>query len=270
MNEKEYYENKAFWTEEAFTENKEEVIRLKTITELLPDDVKNLLDVGCGNGIFLKYLEKKSLEMNMTGLERSKVAIENKVCTSEILEGSADEINFKDQSFDIITSLEVIEHLPFSVYEKTLQEFERVSSKYIVISVPYNEKNRLIECNYCACKFSPFFHLRSFDENKMNNLFKNFKAIKVVKIAPYKEYFVWDGLKNFWYSSIKGNKLPMPKHSICPQCGFNDKLNRDLIEVNYTEFKPATTKRNSMLSKIRSLTPKRTNYRWICGVYECV
>jgi len=268
MREKDYYENEAFWTEDVFTANKEEVERLNKISELLPHDVENLLDVGTGNGVFLKFLENNDSQINKTGLERSKVAIKNKVCKSRIEEGTADDLRFPDKSFDLITSLEVIEHLPFSVYEKTLDEFQRVSSKYIVISVPYNETTRLIECNYCSCKFSPFFHLRTFDEEKMTNLFSEFKLKKLTKIGAYTDYFFWNNLKGLWYKKIKGNKTPMPPHAECPQCGFNDKTNKGKIEINYLESRSEESKTNSYLEKIRSFTPKLTNYRWICGVYE--
>lgn len=267
MIEKDYYENEAFWAEEVFTENKEETIRLNRISELLPKDIVNLLDVGCGNGAFMKFLETNNFQRNMTGLERSKVAIKNKTCSAEIIEGSADALNFKNESFDTLLSLEVIEHLPFSVYEKTLEELQRVSSKYVIISVPYKEKERLIECNYCYCQFSPYFHLRSFNEKKMKKLLAEYSLVKMEKIGPYKEYYIWDNFKKYWYTKIKGNKTPMPCHSSCPQCGFNDNRNNEIININYTELKNNKSRRNKILEIIRKMTPQRTNYRWICGVY---
>ena len=55
MNEKEYYENESFWTEERFLKNDQELNRFKIIQSLIPNSTRSLLDVGCGNLYYSKF-----------------------------------------------------------------------------------------------------------------------------------------------------------------------------------------------------------------------
>jgi len=56
MDEKDYYENESFWTKERYLNNDQELIRFKDVYSLIPTSASTVLDVGCGNGAFLKYL----------------------------------------------------------------------------------------------------------------------------------------------------------------------------------------------------------------------
>lgn len=44
--------------------------------------------------------------------------------------------DIKDSSFDLVMVYEVLEHLPFDDVKKTLRELNRVTSKYVIISLP--------------------------------------------------------------------------------------------------------------------------------------
>ncbi len=263
MTEKEYYENESFWTEERYLNNDQELKRFKDVHSLIPASTNAILDVGCGNGAFLKYLEDNNSNIIKTGYERSQTAIANKVCKSEIIEGSADRIDYPDNSFDVVLALEVIEHLPFGIYENTLKELQRVAAKQIVISVPYRERHRLIKCPYCGCSFSPYFHLRSFNEKSMKALFNSSVLTKCLYINKYKDYFVWDYFKNLWYSKIKGIEKPVPVNSVCPHCGYcgikGESTILDELQRN---------KINGIKSKLRMLTPYRDTSTWLACVYQ--
>lgn len=263
MNEKEYYENESFWTEERYLNNDAELKRFKGVHSLIPASTNAILDVGCGNGAFLKYLEDNSSNVKKTGYERSQTAIANKVCKSEIIEGSADRIEYPDNSFDVVLALEVIEHLPFGIYENTLKELQRVASKQIIISIPYRERHRLMKCPYCGCSFSPYFHLRSFNEKSMKTLFNSFVLTQCLYINRYREYFVWDYFKNIWYSKIKGIERPVPVNSVCPHCGYfvTEDIPAVLHEVNHN-------KTNRIKSRIRMLTPYRISATWFACIFQ--
>jgi DNA-directed RNA polymerase subunit RPC12/RpoP len=160
-----------------------------------------------------------------------------------------------------VLALEVIEHLPFEVYEKTLNELQRLSAKHIIITVPHQEKDRLIRCKYCGGSYSPYFHLREFDRKKMENLFEGFSLIKSSLINKYRSYFIWDFLRKTWYIKIKKADPDPPVHSACPHCGFH--LKRKIDE----DFQ-IPSKINKIKTSMRSFTPFRYSYSWIACLYQ--
>ena len=52
--ELEYYEQKEVWKN--YTKNVWEIRRAEPVVRLVPEDVKSVLDVGCGNGIITNMI----------------------------------------------------------------------------------------------------------------------------------------------------------------------------------------------------------------------
>ena len=48
--EKEYYENDTIWSA---APSDSDLRRIKTVSSSIPEDVKTILDIGCGNGILV-------------------------------------------------------------------------------------------------------------------------------------------------------------------------------------------------------------------------
>lgn len=107
---------------------------------------ENLLDVGSGRGVFLfPFLE------NFPYVEVTSVDILDKrvEMLSDIKEGGIDRLNvikadictqpFPDKSFDVVTLLEVLEHIPD--VKKAIASAVKMAKKYIVVSVPSKEDN---------------------------------------------------------------------------------------------------------------------------------
>jgi len=95
---------------------------------------KNVLDIGCGDGLLLIALREKGVKG--VGVDVSDVAI--KKCREKGLEAVLMDVNdshipFPDKFFDLVILSDVLEHLydPSSL----LQEAKRLSGK-ILISVP--------------------------------------------------------------------------------------------------------------------------------------
>lgn len=251
MIEKDYYENPFLWNIERYLENKDELERLNKIIDIIPEDVLSLLDVGYGNGVFLHLLQSKRKGIYSVGLERSKIAVEvaYKNFNVKVIEGDVSSLPFKDREFDCITALEVIEHLPYGVYEKAINEFERVSKKYIIISVPYKDNLALTQCPYCGCKFNPNFHFRRFDERVIKSLFSNFKLVKFSLMVPKKEFYFYRLLKCFSHLVFGVN---FPEYTVCPACGYRKIDSSDLVskEINHIP-------RNRLKEFLTNLIPKR-------------
>lgn len=89
----------------------------RDIIELLPNNAKDILDVGCGTGIFegilLLYEDKSG--MNITGIDGSPKCIEvaksKQIPNAVFLCGDAESLPFRDNSFDCCLLIEVIEHI---------------------------------------------------------------------------------------------------------------------------------------------------------------
>ncbi len=94
-----------------------------------------VLDVGCGDGLFLDMLAQKGfkaqgVDMSEEGVKKCKA----KGLDAVILDATGGKLPFQDNEFDSVTLLDILEH----VYapEELLKEAVRVSKKYVIISVP--------------------------------------------------------------------------------------------------------------------------------------
>jgi SAM-dependent methyltransferase len=92
---------------------------------------KTLLDVGCGRGWMLDYAE--SLGLNAYGLE-----IVPELCKDPRVRPmkSAESLPVNAQ-YDIVTCLDVLEHLAPEQVDDAIEELHRVSERFIVLSIPH-------------------------------------------------------------------------------------------------------------------------------------
>ncbi len=107
---------------------------------------ENLLDVGTGRGVFLfPFLDSFScVEVTSVDILDKRIEMLN-----DIKNGGIDRLNvikadiciqpFPDKSFDVITLLEVLEHIPD--IKKAIESAVKMARKYIVVSVPSKEDN---------------------------------------------------------------------------------------------------------------------------------
>jgi 2-polyprenyl-6-hydroxyphenyl methylase/3-demethylubiquinone-9 3-methyltransferase len=93
-------------------------LRVNYINDLFPLDKQNILDVGCGGGILAESMAK--LGGNVTGIDQSEIAIkiaqlhakENNLSINYKLLNIEDFLEKDSSKFDVITCLEMIEHVP--------------------------------------------------------------------------------------------------------------------------------------------------------------
>ncbi len=250
---REYYEQSEIW-EGNFQQIPTERERISATIGLIPPDVRSILDVGCGNGVFLNVLSDCSRKI---GVDFSFEALRH-VKGTKIL-GTGDSLPFQPMSFDLVTCLEVLEHLPHGVFEKTLEELERVSKKYILISVPNKEilSLSMISCPYCRCRFHPSRHVRSFSVESLLSLFNGFRLVQWNTVGPLEQRI---RLLVLVYLLIA--PLPWSSTMICPQCGYQTK---DLSA-------PSVGGRNrlkwalDLISKVAKVMPGRA-HRWLLALY---
>ncbi len=167
------WSNSLFWNDYCIN-TKDYQERLNTIINLIPKDVKSIIDIGCGKGEIINYLKIKSNKNRIIGVDVSDIN-KNHIKT-EFLAGELPEINVKNKSSDLVLCLEVLEHINNKNYFNSLYEIERIAKKYIIIGVPYNENldSKKIKCNICKNIFHVDGHLRSFKDKDIINLFNKF------------------------------------------------------------------------------------------------
>lgn len=266
--EKKYYESEAFWVEEALSDSFN-TIRVKETAAFIPSDVKTLLDVGCGNGIFTNYLADLRKDINVVGFDRSAEAL--KYIKTEKMQGDITSISADDNSFDCITCLEVIEHLPIPTYNNALNELARVSKKYVIVSVPYKEKRKfgLTECPHCKTIFNREMHLNWFDDQKMVNLFNDYNLtfVKSFTTVNTRLPLGYDLLEKYRLYKHNIQEFTSP---ICPVCGY-EKINfQTTAATRLQNPEPRISTRQKFKNAIKKVWPRgkeRPGF-WIIALYQ--
>ncbi len=195
--------------------------KLNKIFAMIPADVKTIIDIGCGDGTITNQLAQK---YDVTGVDRSKNALRY-LKTRSIL-SSADHIDVPDQSFDMVFSSELLEHLDDQVLHGTIREMKRISKKYIFLTVPNNEtiEKDLIQCPECRYIFQRSYHLRNLNLPKIQTFFPEYCVIQNIQFGGRKRGYhpFLNRIKHKWVPPTSW----IPKlwtrakswESICPNC----------------------------------------------------
>lgn len=206
-----YYEQKGLWDREL---TPQEVERLDLLREIIPGDVKTILDVGCGSGSISNYLDEK---YDITGIDRSEEALKH--FKHKKLKGDSTELPVDDGSFDLVICSDVFEHLNDDALKKTIGELKRVAAKYILIISPNAEdlEANQVKCGSCKTAFHVNLHVRSFSFEKLSRKFLD-------EFSP----LVYSHFGDFWANEPREKYLAKRTEgagylhwdlSVCPLCG---------------------------------------------------
>ena len=200
------------------THLKEKIVK---VVELIPEDTKTIVDVGCGNGVITNVLGQ---QYDVTGVDRSEHAL-SMVKTKKV-KANSENIPLPDHSFDMVFSSELLEHLEDGVFQNTIQEFERLTKKFIFITVPNSENpdKLLIKCPSCQFIYNSPNHLRRFKADDFNKLFPNYRLLKQFSFGKRVRYYNTHLLYIKKKISPARSWIPyywMPENkrkTICPKC----------------------------------------------------
>ena len=200
------------------THLKEKIVK---VVELIPEDTKTIVDVGCGNGVITNVLGQK---YEVIGVDRSEYAL-SMVKTKKV-KASSENIPLPGHSFDMVFSSELLEHLEDGVFQNTIQEFERLTKKYILITVPNSENpdKLLIKCPSCQFIYNSPNHLRRFNADDFIKLFPNYRLLKQFSFGKNVRYYNSHLLNIKKIVSPAQSWIPyywMPENkrkTICPKC----------------------------------------------------
>jgi len=120
---------------------------IKAFVEPKKQEIKNVLDVGCGQGPALE-------EFNILGLEAIGITLDDgdlNICREKgylVEKQDMNFLTFQDESFDLVWARHCLEHSPMPMI--TLLEFERVVTPggYVYIEVPQDDSVHVDNLNH--------------------------------------------------------------------------------------------------------------------------
>jgi SAM-dependent methyltransferase len=95
---------------------------------------RQIFDAGCGNGEVVAHLLRLGYEAR--GVELSAHAVSHGlVNTGEVVQGSLEKLPFPDQSFDLVFSSEVLEHIPAERIPAVARELVRICRTRLFLTI---------------------------------------------------------------------------------------------------------------------------------------
>lgn len=149
--------------------------RFEAIARLLDGESGAIVDIGCGVGVLLKYLKETIPSRDMTGVDISRVAIEQvRGLGFKGVVARLPELPLDSEAYDVALAGEVLEHLRRP--EKAVEQFARVlkPSGRLIVTVPDDRLSFLEEDQ----------HFHSFDEQSLRSILAPYfdvRSLEVVK-----------------------------------------------------------------------------------------
>jgi ubiquinone/menaquinone biosynthesis C-methylase UbiE len=159
----------------------------KLIESISPNSI---LDVGCGEGYTLEEINNHFPEILIEGsdVENEVIAFARKnLAHINFKVESACNLEREDNSFDLVTMLEVLEHLEQP--SDAVKEARRVSKRFCIFSVPFEPYWRILNLcrlNYISDLGNTPGHINHWSKNGFKKLLKNhFGIVKLQTVFPW-------------------------------------------------------------------------------------
>lgn len=196
-----------------------EIIRTQETLKLMPKDVVSILDIGCGGGRVTNDIRP---EYKIIGLDICLAYIKEFLGPKLIADASR--LPFKNSQFDLVLATEMLEHIPEENFKRTVSEIFRVSKRYIIITVPFQQtiSARWLKCAKCGYIFHIWKHLRRFDFSMLKKLSPEGHIIRhnlfgpEIAQPPSFLCMISKKIGNAWYRT-EGD-LIFASRNVCPRC----------------------------------------------------
>jgi len=139
------------------TGSKPEKESSKAVVKLIEQKLSigsRILEVGCSSGHLLRTLNNKNLALKYVGVDIDRYAIKKGnesianlellgIENAQLMESSVEDLPFDDKEFDIVVSLNVIEHLHEP--KKAIKEMLRCAKNFVVIRTLVSDQTFIVK-----------------------------------------------------------------------------------------------------------------------------
>lgn len=170
---------------EEYRASEREKKRTEDLLRLLSVGGNIALDIGARDGHFSKLLADRFDKVIALDLTPPSINDKRIQCVA----GNLLNLDFPDQSFDLVLCAEVLEHIPSDALEQACRELIRVTKRHLLVGVPYMQDLRLHRTTCPACRTinPPWGHVNSFDESRLRKLFADLVEVEVSQVGENRE-----------------------------------------------------------------------------------
>jgi len=179
-----------------------------------PGDI--VLDIGCGDGFLTDALSVScdkvvGVDTSVTGILLALSRVDK--AKVELVLGSANELPFKENTFDVVTLFEVIEHVSAERARRVIEEISVVLKQggKLIVTTPNSRNllNRVLRQRMTSEK-----HEKEYSQAELLNLLRDFKPIELsgiyLPLPPFtllcksRYRFIWQTLFPLgeWFSKL--------------------------------------------------------------------
>ncbi len=169
-------------------EEPSETMRVEFVFRLLDGVVYDRpLDAGCGNGYLASRVAERVEQAYGTDLSLARLRDASDLFPKvRFTRASIFDQPFPDGAFDLVSAVEVVEHL--ETPDRAIHELKRLSSRWVLVTVPYRGKLDLLYCPHCNTPYYHDGHVQSFDEERLSGMVTA-AGLTVRKLETYVPYY---------------------------------------------------------------------------------
>jgi 2-polyprenyl-3-methyl-5-hydroxy-6-metoxy-1,4-benzoquinol methylase len=174
-----------------------------------------ILDVGCGDGYLCGRYAGAGVSPSIRGLDISTGRLRYAARVHEgggrpapsgarFIAGRIDRLPFSDDSFPLVSAVEVIEHIEDPI--STLREIARVSSAHVIVTVPNEQVPAQALCPSCLHRFPVDGHLHTFTLPGLIDICRK-AGLEPVPAERYHVPAGWEARGPFRWMGSRGRRL---------------------------------------------------------------
>lgn len=230
-----------------YRESDAEQSRTRDLLGLIPESGQSSLDIGARDGYFSRLLAGRFDAVVALDLEQPKIEHEKIQC----VKGDVTDLEFDDNTFDFVFCAEVLEHIPGGQLATACSELSRVTKRFLLVGVPYQQDIRTgrTTCSECGGYSPPWGHVNRFDEDYLRQLFPELRVRRTSFVG--KAHDVTNAF-SVWLMDLAGNPYgTYMQDEACTHCGseITGPSERNLVQKVLTKISWNITSLQRTMSK---------------------